>query len=302
MSVITDVIIGIDMGATHIRFCIVDVQGNELYSNKRYTESVIKPELTNGLINTLHELLTGCHAQCCYMMLGLPAMIANDEQTIISAPNLALPATESVFLAKNLSAILNCPVQLARDVNMQLCWDVYQHQLQEKIVLAIYLGTGMGFAIWMNGAPWTGARGVAGELGHIPQGDNNKRCACGNFGCLETCCSGVALYNWYQQVERGFPFATLFLQSVGLPFIQQFLDHAARAIATTINLFDPDTVILGGGVMDMQGFPHERLIEQTRRYLRHPLPHNTVCFIRATSSDFNGARGAARLGRARYHQ
>jgi allose kinase len=57
-------------------------------------------------------------------------------------------------------------------------------------VLAAYLGTGMGFAIWLNGAPWTGAHGVAGELGHIPQGDI-RALRCGNPGCLETVCSGL---------------------------------------------------------------------------------------------------------------
>lgn len=47
-------------------------------------------------------------------------------------------------------------------------------------MLAAYLGTGMGFAVWLNGGPWTGAHGVAGELGHIPLGDDALTCACGN--------------------------------------------------------------------------------------------------------------------------
>ena len=104
-------------------------------------------------------------------------------------------------------------------------------------MLAAYLGTGMGFAIWLNGGPWTGAHGVAGELGHIPQGDNALICGCGNPGCLETVCSGIALKRWYEQQPRGYALGELFLHAAEEPFVQALLHHAARAIATSINLF-----------------------------------------------------------------
>jgi allose kinase len=82
-------------------------------------------------------------------------------------------------------------VEFSRDVNLQLSYDVAQHNLQQQQVLAAYLGTGMGFAVDLM-RPWTGAHGVAGELGHIPQGDMSRQCGCGNAGCLETVCSGIA--------------------------------------------------------------------------------------------------------------
>lgn len=82
--------------------------------------------------------------------------------------------------------------------------------------------------------------------------------------------------------------------------MQQLLNHAARAIATSINLFDPDAVILGGGVMDMPAFPRDALITRVKTYVRRPLPFQAVRFIAASSSAFNGARGAAALARSRY--
>ncbi|BDZ00397.1 hypothetical protein MUTS16_14700 [Escherichia coli] len=84
------------------------------------------------------------------------------------------------------------------------------------------------------------------------------------------------------------------------PFVQSLLENAARAIATSINLFDPDAVILGGGVMDMPAFPRETLIAMTQKYLRRPLPYQVVRFIAASSSDFNGAQGAAILAHQRF--
>ena len=62
----------------------------------------------------------------------------------------------------------------------------------------------------------------------------------------------------------------------------------------------PDAVILGGGVMDMPAFPRETLVAMTQKYLRRPLPHQVVRFIAASSSDFNGAQGAAILAHQRF--
>lgn len=185
-------------------------------------------------------------------------------------------------------------------MNLQLSFDVQQNGLQEQEVLAAYLGTGMGFAVWLNGGPWTGAHGVAGELGHIPQGDDALTCACGNPACLETVCSGIALKRWYEQQPRAYELGELFVHAAREPFVQQLLNHAARAIATSINLFDPDAVILGGGVMDMPAFPREAVITMVKTYVRRPLPYQAVRFIAASSSAFNGAQGAAALARSRY--
>ncbi|MCV5888861.1 ROK family protein, partial [Escherichia coli] len=80
--------------------------------------------------------------------------------------------------------------------------------------------------------------------GHIPLGDMTQHCACGNPGCLETNCSGMALRRWYEQQPRNYPLRDLFVHAENAPFVQSLLENAARAIATSINLFDPDAVIL----------------------------------------------------------
>ncbi len=68
----------------------------------------------------------------------------------------------------------------------------------------------------------------------------------------------MALRRWYEQQPRNYPLSDLFVHAENAPFVQSLLENAARAIATSINLFDPDAVILGGGVMDMPAF-HARL-------------------------------------------
>lgn len=290
-----DVVVGVDMGATHIRFCLLKRDGVILHCEKLRTADVIAPGLVAGLSGLLHQHLERHHVRCQGLVMGFPALVGNDKKSIISTPNLPLPPVELEGLADKLSAALHCPVQFERDVNLQLSYDVHEHQLEQQLVLGAYLGTGMGFAIWMNGAPWTGAHGVAGELGHIPMGDDEKQCGCGNYGCLETACSGVALRRWYDSMPREFELGELFLHAAEQPFIVQFMQRAAKAIATSINLFDPHAVVLGGGVMDMPGFPLDVLIRQTRTYLRRPLSYDVVRFVSASSSAFNGASGAATM-------
>lgn len=218
----------------------------------------------------IDEQLRRFNARCHGLVMGFPALVSKDKRTIISTPNLPLTAADLYDLADKLENTLNCPVEFSRDVNLQLSWDVVENRLTQQLVLAAYLGTGMGFAVWMNGAPWTGAHGVAGELGHIPLGDMTQHCACGNPGCLETNCSGMALRRWYEQQPRNYPLSDLFVHAENAPFVQSLLENAARAIA------------------------------MTQKYLRRPLPYQVVRFIAASSSDFNGAQGAAILAHQRF--
>ncbi|CBG90183.1 allose kinase [Citrobacter rodentium] len=295
-----NVVAGVDMGATHIRFCLQTHTGEVLHCAKQRTAEVIAPGVVAGIAALLGEQLARFQARCSGLIIGFPALVGKDKRTIISTPNLPLQPEEFAGLAGKLEDALRCPVEFSRDVNLQLSWDVTEHHLTQQQVLAAYLGTGMGFAVWMNGAPWTGAHGVAGELGHIPLGDMTHRCACGNPGCLETICSGLALKRWYEQQPREYALGDLFRHAGREPFIETLLENAARAIATAINLFDPDAVILGGGVIDMPDFPREKLITRTQTYLRRPLPFQAVRFFAASSSDFNGAQGAATLARSRF--
>lgn len=300
MRKVPSVVAGVDMGATHLRLCLMAENGEVLHCEKQRTAEVIASGVVCGIAALLSEPLEKLNVRCRGLVMGFPALVGKDRRTIISTPNLPLRPEAFTDLAGKLEDALGCPVEFSRDVNLQLSFDVAQNGLQNQQVLAAYLGTGMGFAIWLNGAPWTGAHGVAGELGHIPQGDKQLTCGCGNPGCLETVCSGIALKRWFDACPRDFEMGDLFSHAQQEPFVIALLDHAARAIATSINLFDPDAVILGGGVMDMPAFPREQLIAQIKQHLRRPLPFEAVRFIDASSSSFNGALGAATLALRQY--
>ena len=295
-----NVVAGVDMGATHIRFCLRTAEGETLHCEKKRTAEVIDPDPVSGIGEMIDEQLRRFNARCHGLVMGFPALVSKDKRTIISTPNLPLTAADLYDLADKLENTLNCPVEFSRDVNLQLSRDVVENRLTQQLVLAAYLGTGMGVRSVDERCAVDGCTRCGRRTGPYPPGDMTQHCACGNPGCPETNCSGMALRRWYEQQPRNYPLSDLFVHAENAPFVQSLLENAARAIATSINLFDPDGVILGGGVMDMPAFPRETLIAMTQKYLRRPLPYQVVRFIAASSSDFNGAQGAAILAHQRF--
>jgi len=286
-------VLGIDMGATHLRLCALDEQKNTLKQSKIKTREVINNDLIANFIQLINSTINTHEWQLQAIVIGLPVTISKDKKRVLSTSNLQIEAKIFSELVIKLEQEFTCKVMLERDVNLQLAYDVHHAGLLDKIVLGCYLGTGFGFAIWLHGDVYTGAHGVAGELGHIPYGNQNELCVCGNPACLETIVSGMNLRRFYEREPRFYPLELFFSQEANQDFIDLFLQETAKAIATTINLFDPDYVILGGGVMDMPDFPYQKLKELIMIHCRKPLPAEQLKLLHATSSSFNGSVGGA---------
>lgn len=293
----TSIWVGIDMGATHTRICIMNTFNKVLLTEKKKTRDIIGNNFLLGIQEFCFSSSQDYDVK--RIVIGLPAAISRNRQQVLSVPNLSVSQDDLEKLVPYLSHHFNCNVLLERDVNLQLIYDVSYFKLKDKLVLGLYLGTGMGFSIWNEGEIFLGAHGVAGELGHIPYGDDDLRCGCGNYGCLETNCSGVALKRWYDSSEKSYKIDELFSQADDDEFIHRYLIRIAKAVGTCINLFDPDVIILGGGVLDMQDFPYTKLEKYCLSYVRKPLPYNELKLLKASSSSFNGAIGAALLASQR---
>ena len=198
----TPIWVGIDMGATHTRICIMNTFNKVLLTEKKKTRDIIGNNFLLGIQEFCFSSSQDYDVK--RIVIGLPAAISKNRQQVLSVPNLSVSQDDLEKLVPYLSHHFNCNVLLERDVNLQLIYDVSYFKLKDKLVLGLYLGTGMGFSIWNEGEIFLGAHGVAGELGHIPYGDDDLRCGCGNYGCLETNCSGVALKRWYDSSEKSY--------------------------------------------------------------------------------------------------
>ena len=285
--------IGIDIGGTHIRMGAVNQSGevlcHSIQSSRPYLSNIKPLETLTQAVTAFAAQATGTLRGVC---MGFPGTVSKDKSTVLSCPN--LPAFDGMNIRAAMQAALTVPTIVEHEVLLLLTNDLRTYALQQKdCVMAVYLGTGIGNAMYIHGRLLEGKNGNSGELGHIPVPDNQTPCPCGNIGCIEPSASGkrleairAALY------PQSCDFEAMFTAAQKDPEITRYLDHVACAIATEINILDPDCVLLGGGVLSIANFPYDALLQRIYTHARKPYPAETLQFIRLEVDPLQGTRGA----------
>ncbi|MCZ7637988.1 MAG: ROK family protein [Verrucomicrobia bacterium] len=201
--------------------------------------------------------------------IGAPGACDPDSGTVIFAPNLGW---KHFPLKKELEKRLNLPVFIENDCNLQTL-GVYAKELQSKpkSLVGIFLGTGIGAGIILDGKPFSGFNRTAGEIGHMVLQVGGPKCACGNRGCFEALASRSAIFKMIESaVKDGQKTALTDLLGPGLEdmrsgdlrkaikrgdkLVERIVEEAAEytgiAVANVINLLNPEVVVIGGGLMD----------------------------------------------------
>lgn len=283
--------IGVDIGGTHFRIGAVSRDGTVSDFRKIPVGKVF---CTDDPLRDLAEFLkaycAGMEAEV--ISIGFPATLDAKRQRVLQAPNIAY--MENLSVVEVLERELQIPVFIERDVTMLLHYDCKRYGIPPKgIVCGFYFGTGIGNAISVSGVPLVGKNGTAGELGHIPVDGSEEVCGCGNIGCMETLAGGKYLARLCRTVYAGTPIGELFLKHGNEPILQQFVDRMAMAVATEINLLDPEYILIGGGVPAMEAFPKERLFDRIRFHTRKPLPAEALEIIFTCDTEEKSVIGAA---------
>lgn len=288
-------IIGIDIGGTHFRIGAVSADGTVSDFRKLPVRQVFRSDAPlKDLTEYLSAYCGEVDAQA--VSIGFPATLDAARQTVIQAPNVAF--MENLPVVRVLTEALQIPVFIERDVTMALCYDCQRYRIpNERIVCGFYFGTGIGNAISINGHPLIGKNGTAGELGHIPVDGSEEVCGCGNTGCMESLAGGKYLAQLRRTVYLDTEISELFVQHGDEPLLRQFVDRMAMAVATEINILDPDYILIGGGVPAMNGFPKDRLLERIRFHTRKPLPEGKLNIVFTEDTDDKAVVGAAIYGR-----
>ncbi len=266
-------IIGIDIGGTNFRIGLVE--GMQVVRfNKVPTLSVIRTEDVLGDIAAfIREFTEGLSFEA--VAIGFPATLDRERKKVLQAPNLKF--MEDLPVVERLEKELGVPVVAERDVTMALCFDSRKYGLPEEgMICGIYFGTGIGNAISIDGKPWKGHNGTAGELGHIPVDGSDEPCGCGNIGCMESLGGGKYLAKLQKEQYPKTPIGEMFLKHAEEESLKQFIDRMAIAVATEVNILDPDAVLIGGGILNMPGFPKELLNERIYLRLRKPYPAESL--------------------------
>lgn len=204
-------------------------------------------------------------------------------------------------LKRDLEAVLQREVRLANDANcFALSESVDGAGAGAHVVFGVILGTGVGGGIVIDGKLLTGANAIAGEWGHNPMSGENHRdaCYCGRKDCIELYLSGPGLGADHRRVTGAdFPPATIATRAENRDAdceatLQRYEARLARALATVINILDPDVIVLGGGLSNI-----DRLYTNVPRLWGEHVFSDQVAtrLLKHRHGDSSGVRGAAWL-------
>ncbi|BCG91655.1 hypothetical protein MesoLj131a_05190 [Mesorhizobium sp. 131-2-1] len=240
--------IGIDIGGTNLRAALISGSGEIL---RRISEkSAPDPELVLGRIADMVHRLDG--PEVAAIGVGVPGRVDAKRRAVLSGGYVDLA---SVALAQRLESMAGKPVTIDNDCNMALQAEMASGAAtgHDNIVM-FTIGTGIGGAVAEGGRIVRG-RATAGQLGHIGVDLDGEPCKCGRRGCVETTSSGTALGRHIAGAGLG-PDVTvdqlLARAAAGDATARAVLDAWARplraAIDTAVAMFNPDLVLLGGGL------------------------------------------------------
>jgi fructokinase len=206
---------------------------------------------------------------------------------------------------RDLAASLERPVRVANDANcFTLSEAVDGAGVGKNVVFGIIIGTGTGGGIAVGGNILTGPHAIAGEWGHnpLPWPTDEERpgpaCYCGKHGCVETFLSGPGLIHDYKHLagrERS-PLEIAQAAEIGdapaKSAMERYYDRFARSLASVIDILDPDVVVLGGGLSNIDPLYHE-LPSRLPAYAFSDVCKTPV--LKNVHGDSGGVRGAAWL-------
>ncbi len=267
----------IDMGGTSIRLGhVINNQVKGVYSKLSTEQLREAKDPLDWLAKQVKSYATSHNLSPQELIIGVPFTPNRERTTALSSPN--IKNLEGAPIKSYLEAALELKVTLERDINLLLLGEWQAGAVKgAKAVFGMFVGTGIGGSFLQEGVPYRGATGAAVELGHIPIRTEGRLCVCGNTDCLEAYACGHTLIVLAQ--EENIKVEEVFLPTSNPSLIQKrdvFVRDLAYALATVINLFQPDVALVGGGIPKMQGFPKARFQDIFLEQLRKPIPYTSI--------------------------
>ena len=205
---------------------------------------------------------------------------------------------------RDLEERLEMPVVIANDAN---CFALAETRMgavvdklpDAKVVFGVIIGTGVGGGIVVNGEVINGRQGIAGEWGHNFLDESGGDCYCGKIGCVEKVISGKNLENYYHETYGKTKCLKQIYQEYlnlsdtdSVDLIRRLITFFGKGIANVINILDPDAIVLGGGVGNIDTLYSEG-VEEVKKYLFNP--RLDTIFLKPKLGDSSGVFGAAFL-------
>lgn len=306
-------VIGVDLGGTNVRAAALDRRGKVLATAERPTEV---PRGTRRILTNIQSVATEASKPVqvkgktlLAVGVGAPGPINLTTGVIHQAPN--IPQWKRFPLRERLSQIFPCPVFLENDANAATLGEGWVGAAKgKKNFLMLTLGTGVGGGVVNEGRLVHGAEGMAGELGHVVVKANGARCNCGGRGCVEVYASATGIKRLLREKLKGKKSWQRYTNARGELDVAQIYraakagDRIARevltqagsylgvAMASFINIFNPELIVVGGGVAQSWDLLIPAAKREVDRRAFH-LPARLARIVPAKLGPYAGWLGAA---------
>lgn len=291
--------IGIDFGGTKIEVAVLDAAGAFQFRHR-----VANPGNYDAAIAAVRDLVAKAEEECGpgTVGIGMPGSVSPATGVMRNANSTYLNGRS---FREDVSAALNRAVRVTNDANcLALSEAADGAAAGAKSAFAVIIGTGCGGGLVQDGKIIEGAGGIAGEWGHIPLPWTDEtevpgpECWCGQRGCLETWISGSGFARDYLSATGKAAKGEEIIADMrkGVPdadaAFTRYVSRLGRGLAMVCNLFDPEVIVLGGGMSNVP-----ELYEVVPDVIRSFLFSDVWCgrIAKAKWGDSSGVRGAARL-------
>jgi len=316
--------LGIDLGGTKTLAAVVDLTTGEVLSSARKRTRANRGqdfvsqrtiELSNAAIEAAN--LTSPE-ELVAIGVGAAGQIDRENGVVLDAPNLGV---HNLALGSLLNKNFGGPVFVGNDVEVAAMGEcLFGSGRGYENFVCLFVGTGIGSGIVQNGKMYTGLTGTAGEAGHMTIQAGGRICGCGSRGCLEAYASRTAitrailaeihhgrssilsddalgLLKEGDTIIRSGILANAILQNdeLVMEVVKDSADYLGYGIASIMNFYNPDAVILGGGVVEAVDLLFDTAVHRARNAALSASAQKTP-IIRTKLGDFSGVVGAAALG------
>ncbi len=312
--------IGFDLGGTKMLGAVLVEQGTIVARTKRGTKTGTNDEVLAQIISVLEEVIeqakreTGGGERLTSMGIAVPGPIDVRRGVVLDTPNIGV---RDFHLAELLQDRFGVSVLLENDVNAGL-WGEYIAGAARGFshVVGLFPGTGIGGGLVLDGRLYRGKQGAAGELGHMILQSDGRKCGCGGMGCFETLASKTAIARDLAVLAMSGSAPTIaaaggtdvsrikskhILKAYDADgkdvrdVVDQAADFLGIGMANIVNIFDPEAIIIGGGLVEKLGEPFLDRAREVMKKRAMPRLVDGVRVLQAQLGDDAVVTGAADL-------
>lgn len=295
-------LLGIDLGGTKIEGIVLKSKENpeEIIRHRINTE---EEKGYSQVINNIKSLVNHIENKINYKFkrlgIGTPGTIDPETGLLKNSNSQCL---NGMPIQKDLAKTLDKVILIQNDANCfalaeTLLGSVKDQYPDAKNVFGIIIGTGVGGGVIIDGKTVYGSQGIGGEWGHTIVTDDGDECYCGKKGCVESVISGRALQIYYNKISgKNLTFEEIYakkdIDNHAKETFERLITYFGKGLSNVINIIDPDIIVLGGGLSNIDEL-YDEGYDELKKYVFNPTFKTPL--LKPKLGDSAGVYGAALL-------